>query len=156
MTGLVEAVRKNVDESCVAIRIEKDGCMISLNGAPKPRLIIDFDKPGSPLMQVQKRCDYLFVAEAPDNPGWVVPLELKSGSVDASEVVKQLQAGASTAEKLVPDKMAVKFRPVAAFRGGIHKAERNKLKSNQVRFRQCSESVRLINCDAPLTKALGA
>ena len=45
-------------------RLRKEGCKVSLNDAPEPRLIVDFDKPGSPLGQNQTRCDYLFVADS--------------------------------------------------------------------------------------------
>ena len=36
MAGLVEQVRTNVSKSCITARnIKKEGCSVSLNGAPK-------------------------------------------------------------------------------------------------------------------------
>ena len=47
MTGLVEAVRGKVDKACVENKgLKKKGCKISLQGAPRLRLVINFDKPG--------------------------------------------------------------------------------------------------------------
>ena len=153
MSGLVDAVRAKVSPKCLARKCSRDGCGVSLTDAPEPRLIIDFDKPCSPLGRQATRCDYLFIAESVARSGWIAPLELKKGGLDASEVVKQLQAGARAAEKLVPPKKPVKFRPVAAFSGGIHKAERNKLRG-KVRFHGHTELIRLIRCNAPLVQAL--
>ena len=146
MSGLVDAVRAKVfPTKCLATKCGRDGCGVSLKDAPEPRLIIDFDKPCSPLGKQATRCDYLFIAESVDRSGWIAPLELQKGGLDASKVVKQLQAGARAAEKLVLRKKPVKFRPVAAF-GGIHKAERKKLrdKSTKVRFHEHTEFIRLI------------
>lgn len=159
MSGLVDAVRAKVSPKCLARKCSRDGCGVSLKDAPESRLIIDFDKPCSPLGMQATRCDYLFIAESVDRSGdrsgWIAPLELQKGGLDASKVVKQLQAGARAAEKLVPRKKPVKFRPVAAF-DGIHKAERNKLRSKntKVRFHGHTELIRLIRCDAPLVQAL--
>ena len=168
MTGLVGTVRGKVNNTCIGNRgIKKEGCSVSLKDAPQPRLIIDFDKPGAPLVNKPGarpgddpiHCDYLFVAEVSSKPGWVVPLELKNQKkMDASEVVGQLKAGARSAEQLVPNTMTVNFRPVVAFSGGIRKDERNALKANRnkVRFHGTTEPVRLIKCGDQLTKALGA
>ncbi len=156
MAGLVEQVRTKVNQSCLAKYIKKEGCSVSLNGAPKPRLIVDFDKIGSPLELNQVRCDYLFIAEDSSNAGWVCPVELKSGGLSASEVVGQLQAGTQLAEQIVPQNTPAKFRPVAASGSDRHKAERAKLRlrSNRVSFRGVSELVRLIRCGKKLTEAI--
>lgn len=155
MTDLVEIVRSKIKEKCIAKRCKKDGCSVSLKCVPKQHLIIDFDKPGSPLGQGDKRCDYLFVANEPTNRAWLAPLELKKSKVDAKEVVEQLKAGADIAKKLVPGNVEVNFRPIVVHRG-IRKAERDKLKkeSSKIRFRDLKESVRLINCGGKLNKEL--
>ena len=159
MTGLVEAVRGKVDKACVENKgLKKKGCKISLQGAPRLRLVINFDKPGSPLGQNQKRCDYLFVGEVPHKRGWIVPLELKRGGEDAtSQIVGQLQAGARAAEQLFSSNLTIIFRPVFASGGSMHKAQRTAMKKkiNRVRFRDCYEPIRRLRCGDPLTRALG-
>lgn len=147
MRGLVEIVQEKVESTCVTSgRLRKKGCTVSLKGTPQPRLIIDFDKPGSPLSKKTTRCDYLLIAEDAGNRDWVAPLELKKGRLDASKAAKQLKAGAKIAEKLVPDSISVNFRPVAAVGGS--KAERVELRAtkNRVWFRGTSETIRLIKC----------
>ena len=154
MTGVVETVRGKVENTCVISgRLKKEGCSVSLKDAPQPRLIIDFDKPGSPLGKNQTRCDYLFVAEVSSKPGWVVPIELKKGRLDASKAVEQLRAGASAAEQLVPNTVTVNFRPVVA--SGGNKAERAELRAerNRVRFHGTAQPVRLIKCGDKLIEA---
>lgn len=152
MTGLVSEVSAGVSPDCLTQRCRRPGCGVSLKGAPSPRLVIDFDKPGSPLGKSDTRCDFLFIAEDNDESGWVAPLELKSGSVDASQAIKQLRAGARVAEAIVPQNAKVNFRPVLAYKG-IPKAERTALKS-KVRFREQTEALRLIKCGSLLTQAL--
>ena len=157
MTGVVEMVRSMVENTCVISKgLRKEGCTVSLKDVPQSRLIIDFDKPGSPLGKNQARCDYLCVAEVAGKPGWVVPLELKRGGIDASKVVRQLNAGARAAKRLVPNTMKVNFRPVVAYGGGIHTAERNALRANhnKVQFHGTAEPVRLIKCRGQLIEGI--
>ena len=156
MSGLVRRVRANVDDRCVVKRIRKKGCRVNLSSAPASRLIVDFDRPGSPLGSSDERCDYLCVADAVDGEGWVVPLELKRGRFDASQIAGQLQAGARAAEQLVPGNLAVKFRPIAVFRRGTHKAERLEAqkKKNWVRFLGSAREMRLMKSGQKLADQL--
>ena len=157
MTGLVQGVRAKLAPECfVGGKMKREGCAVSLKNAPKTRAIVDFDKPGSPLGPDESRCDYLFVAEGDGGPGWVAPLEVKKGSLEAAEVLRQLRAGASAAEKLVPRGAPIAFRPIAVS-GSTPKAERNRLKdrSAKIRFHNREEAVRLLSCGEPLMKALG-
>lgn len=159
MTGLVAAVAAALGNNCTAShKLKKEGCAVSLRDAPKECLIVDFDKPGSPLGPSAARCDYLFVANGGSCAGWIAPLELKKGDLKADKVVPQLQAGATAAENIVSSEEEVKFRPTAAFGSTIRKAERDKLKreNNKVQFHSHVEAVRLIKCGEPLRKALGA
>ena len=155
MSRLVETVQEQVAQNCLITgRLRKEGCSVSLRGVPKSRLIIDFDKPRSPMGPRQVRCDYLFFADDIDSSGWVVPLELKNGELKANAVVKQLRAGARVARQLVPKQMAVGFRPVVAYGGGIRKAERDELKkrSTRIRFHGAQEHIRLIKCSSALVQ----
>ncbi len=156
MSGLVGRVRSNVDERCIATRIRKRGCRVNLEGVPTPRVIVDFDRPGSPLGSSDERCDYLFMADAADGDGWVVPLELKGGQFDASKIAGQLQAGAGAAERIVPRTIAVRFRPIAVHRGDTTKEARNRLKQKPilVRFRGKDVPLRRMKCGQKLADQL--
>lgn len=156
MSGLVQRVRAKVDDRCVATRIRKGGCSVFLDGAPTSRLIVDLDDPASPLPPPKRRCDYLFVADAADGDGWVAPMELKDGKFHAGEFARQLQAGASAAERIVPRNVMVRFRPIAVFGGGRTKAERDRShrRQSRVRFRGSNEPLRLMRCGGKLTDKL--
>lgn len=157
MTDFLESVRQALDpRTIVQHRLRKNGCTVRMAQGPNLRLIIDFDKPGSPLAPTATRCDYLVIAEDQHNAKWVAPLELKRGSLHANEVTKQLQAGANAAESFVANDEAVRFRPVAAS-GRVSKHERTKLKENRnmIRFHGRREPIRLISCGSQLIQILG-
>ena len=157
MMGLVEAVLRKIDDSCIEDgSLQRKGCEISLEDAPRPHVVIDFDKQGSPLSNRQTRCEYLFVAERTGGGGWIVPMEFKSSGMRVSKVARQLQAGAGAAEKLVPKQNPMSFCPVAVLHEGINKWQRRDLKhrDNAIRFRGCREPVRVLLCGALLTDVL--
>ncbi len=127
-----------------------------LTDAPTPRIILDLDKPGSPLPRDAQRCDYLMVSEGKGGnaPDCVAVLELKAGRLHAGQVIRQLQAGARVAEGLIPDGDTVAFRPIAASRR-TSKYERSELrKASPIRFHRHRERVRLMECGARLTTVL--
>ena len=154
MTHLVNRARNAISRRCIGHKLRKKGCRISLAGAPVPRLIIDFDKPSSPLLSSSTRCDYLFIAKGEDNFGWVAPLELKKGRLDAAKVVGQLQEGACAAERLIVPAEPIRLRPVAVTGGPTSKSERNKLKEKRIRLHGYVEAVRLLKCGDTLVHKL--
>lgn len=154
MTGLVDRVRGSLVLGClVKGGLSKEGCKVRMTDAPDPRLVVDFDKPGSPAPPGATRCDYLLVAEGGHGCGWVVPLELKRGKLHADQAVRQLQQGALAAEAIIPANEPIRFRPVVVS-GGTRKHERDILKVRKVRFRDSTEPARLLSCGAPLVQAL--
>ena len=126
---------------------------MSLTGVPRPFLLTDVDCHELRISQTSKRCDFLFVS---DDGGWVIPLELKRGKLDAGEAVEQLRAGARFAEGVVPRGASVRFLPIAVCGGRVHHIERRKLRSNasRIRFRGQYVYIELLKCGQPLTQAL--
>ncbi len=116
MTALLKVIRRRIDRNClVRGGLNKGGCKVVMTGVPPFRLVVDFDKPGSPLPTGVKRRDYFLFAEDKRNRRrWVVVLELKRGQLRTDQVVRQLRAGTSAAENPVPPGEAFWFRPVAA------------------------------------------
>lgn len=155
MTATITSIQAQLEAGCTVRKIGKSGCSVSLAEAMQPRLIVDFDKPGSPRGVEGKRCDYLFLSKPSGGDLWVVPVELKKGKVDIGEAIEQLRAGAEEAEGLVSKGMATgaNFRPVLAS-GRINKNERQRLRTQQVKFHGHPELVRRIRCGAPLMDAL--
>ena len=156
MTGIVASVRNSFDPRCTGSRkIIKKGCAVSLQGAPRRRVIVDFDSEGAPFHPDEARCDYLVAGEHGRDMNWIALLELKKGSLDVGQAVSQLQAGAAKTEERVPDHADTTFRPIAVC-GRMPKQQRKELKrrSNMVQFRGLRVAVRLISCGDPLVKAL--
>jgi len=151
--SLLQTVREQVSRECFSNRCRKEGCLVSLSGAPESRVIVDCDCPRAPIDPDQQHCDYLVFAIADAGADWVIPMELKRGRLNVGIAVRQLQGGACTAESLVPQNMDVRFRPIAVCRG-IHRQQERQLRQLRVRFNGRDVAVRLLRCGARLADAL--
>ena len=150
--SLVEQVRQNIDEECLARRCRRDGCSLTLESLAQPFILIDMDHERSPSDRSGgKNCDYIFVG---DEDHWIAPLELKRGKLHAEDVVAQIQAGAAIADQIVPHRVRTRFRPVAAYGGKAHRAELRLLTTSRVRFRSQNNRVALVRCGTSLLGAL--
>lgn len=159
MCELVEVLKRNIPPKCRARRCTKERCKVPLNDAPSPHLVIDMDCSALDIPADRRRCDFLFVGcEGPRGAGWVVPLELKSGSPSAADVVEQLQGGARFAEAQLPAQHETRFLPVAVYGGKLHRAESERLKKppNHISFRGKKYEIKLMRCNTPLKDVLGA
>ena len=134
------------------------GCKVPLTGVPQSRLIIDFDKEGSPISSTETRCDFLVVVErqSQSKPNLVLPLELKKGKLQPNKIREQLSAGARTAEKLVPKHIDVRFIPIAAIGRTLrYHREVLKRKNFRIRFRDEAKPIELISCGSSLATVDG-
>lgn len=154
---MMESVRRKVDTRCLRKQCKAGKCSISLKGVSRQYVLIHMDSPSSPPSQHETRCDYLFIGDLDDTNGspWTVPIELKSGGINASDVAKQLQAGADVADQIIPHNANTNFTPVVAS-GRLSKIEQRRQRntSNKVRFRGRSEIIQRIRCGDPLTRVL--
>lgn len=102
------------------------------------------------------RCDYLFVSEA-GGTTFVAPIEMKQGSLKATHVVEQLQAGADFANQQLPNLPDFRFVPILAHQG-LPKAERDRLRdrSRMVRFRKRKALAKAIRCRASIADHIPA
>ena len=142
---------------CSSCRVEhcgKEGCRIGLEGAPSVRIIVDMDCGALQFPKDHKRCDYLFVGEEHETT-CVAPIELKSGRVDASTVLEQLEGGAGMAETWLPQDVSVRFVPILAHGKKIHPNDQKRL-SRPLTLRGQRRKIERIKCGEPLVKALRA
>ena len=153
MSRTVTACASQVPGSCHAARCNKDGCRVSLKGAPRERVVIDMDCEALQVSDDQKRCDYLFVGEE-DNTTWVVPIELKSGRLRAREILEQLEEGVKMADVWLPQGISFQLVPVLAHGKRIHPHDLKVLRSRKIRLRGQRKGAVLIRCGDPLTRAL--
>ena len=120
-------------------------------------MLISLEHEAAPVQAKQAHCDYLFVGGSDGKGGpWVAPVELTASAARVSKFLPQLRAGADIADKLLPQNVQVRFRPVAAYGGELRRIERDGfLKSaNHVVFRRKKVPIKLVRCGSPLTKAL--
>lgn len=152
MTDL-NMLRSTINPSCFVVSgLNKKGCKVKLDAVPSSRIVIDFDKAGSPLSSNDVRCDYLAVVNG-SKTEFVIPLELMKGGLDSSKVVVQLQAGANFAQKHISRNQVVSFRPVAVT-GSAPKREREKLRNSPVKFHGKAAIVDRIACGSSLSSII--
>lgn len=129
-----------------------------MEGVSRCRVIVDADL-AFPAHDVSGgRCDYIvFLAES-DAGTLVVPMELKNGGVDASEVAEQLQRGADFADRFVPNTNGdLPLLPVLFHSRSIHPKQRKTLNRAKIRFRGHNLTIKTERCDRPrnLANVLG-
>ena len=150
--SLVRLVKQSIDSECLDTKCSKEGCALSLDGLQEPFLLIDMDHEKAPTgSQGEKKCDYIFIGEV---GAWLAPMELKRGKLRASRVVRQLQAGAVAAERLVPIREQTAFCPIAAYGGKAHRNEIATLRNSSIRFRSKKVGIVLVKCGSSLANAL--
>ncbi len=75
-----------------------------LEDVPRERVVVDADKAFEAQGYSGKRCDFILFVLEYGRKLVAAPVELKSGSVDVSDALEQLQEGAAFAERLVEQK----------------------------------------------------
>ena len=91
-----------------------------------------------------KRCDFIVFLTGPEGELVAAPLELKSGGVDISDALEQLQGGAAFAQRFAPDAVC---RPILFHGKAIHPKDRKTLNQKKVRFRGVALTVKTKGCD---------
>ena len=154
MNGLVDRVKQNIPQSCRSRQCRGNGCSVSLKGLDGQRVLINMDCKDLNISN-QRRCDYVFVGKVGADD-WIVPIELKRGDVKANEVRDQLQSGTEFAERLVAKIIDIRFQPVAAHGGKVHKIQTEALKKREgkVRFQNKEYEIKLIRCGSALSNVL--
>lgn len=153
--SLAEFINQVVDNRCTTRRCSQGSCSVVM---PKRRhqdwALIDMDSPNAPIGQHARRCDYIFFGRIEDEEEWVIPIELKEGSADISEVSPQLQAGSDVANSMLTSKVGFRFLPILAS-GRLDKLEKIELKKerNKVRFRNAQIIITRIKCHTSIVDA---
>ena len=155
MNGTVTAIANRVPGCCHATRCNKDGCQIDLKGAPTTRLLVDMDCTALEIPNRENRCDYFFVGEDRSTT-WVVPIELKSGRLKATQVLDQLEGGVRAVEPWLPQGITFQLVPVLAHGKAIHRIELKKLHSAKIQLRGQPRQIEIIRCGEALKQKLRA
>ena len=154
MSGVVEAVSSEAPDACRVHACNRDGCSISVRTVADRKAIVDLDSEALHIPRDRKRCDYLFFGEKGAR-SWVVPIELKSGSFDAVDVIAQLQGGADQADAWLPREARFQLVPLLAHGAKVvRRNERAALRSRKVGLRGRTKQVVLARCGANLKDIL--
>ena len=151
MKSPLEEISPRIDSQCLANGANKSGCAVGLQNAPIPFLLVDLDHPASPSKASSRKCDYLFFAEEGKVGLWVVPLELKSSGVNANKVSAQLQAGAKIAERVTQGRSPIRFVPIVAHGGKVHRKQYLELAKKRIAFRKERHAIASMSCGARLS-----
>ena len=157
MNKVLDGIRSQVGEKNLAVSCGRDKCRVCMTDVPFPRVVIDVDLALPDPKMEEKRCDYvLFFIGADKGTLVTVPMELKSGDVDASDAFDQLQQGAEFAERLTTTAFRSICRPVLLHGKGIDKYQYKKLNRSKVRFRGKKLTIKMDRCGSPknLARAL--
>ncbi len=143
-------------ESREGKKVEKGGCGLKMDKLPEARVLVDVDKLTN--LGDQKRPDFLFFAECrcaglDQSGGWAISIEIKKGSPNVSDAIKQIQGGAQIIENRIgPDKVD-HFRALLVS-GNVAKAGRLRLKDVWVIFNRQKEPIMRLKCGDSLNKVL--
>ena len=138
---------ENLSESC-----SRDGCRVYMTDVPSPRIVVDVDRASQAHGISGKRCDYiLFFTSGTRDTLVMVPMELKSGTVNASTASEQLQQGAELAERFTRNRIAVGAvcYPILFHGKRIHEKARKALNRAKVPFRGRQLTIKTARCGQP-------
>lgn len=155
-TTIVDAIEHNTDSRCHSTRCASHGCSLQMAGVPLPYVLIDLENRFSPANKTRPHCDYLFVggADEEDQGPWLVPLEL--GRKKPRVLLDQLRGGSSIAAGLLPRAVRVRFKPVFAHVGGLHRRDFDTLRkdASKISFGSTKVLVTTVRCGGSLANAL--
>lgn len=153
--SIAEFINQVVDSKCITRQCRQGSCSVVMpRGRHKDWALIDMDSSNAPIQRNARRCDYIFFGKIEDEEEWIIPIELKEGSADISQVSLQLQAGSDIANDILKSKVGFRFLPVLAS-GRLGKLEKIELKKekNKVRFRNIKVIITRIKCHTSLADA---
>ena len=148
MNPVLSRLRARLGAACVE-HCNKENCSLGLDGLSRDnRVIMDCDR--YPPVQNKLRCDYVLFYD--DGLAHSAPVEFKSGSIHASAVLNQLQAGANIAASLTSTHQVQRCTPVLLHRG-IRRQEIAVLRRRplKVQFRGKRFTVRIGRCGSQFT-----
>ena len=150
MSNALQTIRKEVGTDALSKSCKRFGCKVSLECMPSHRIVIDVDKAYSTDVAQHSRCDYvLFFARRVGDGVLAIPIELKSGNVDASEASKQLQWGLEIVDRLVPRDSDTECYPILFHGKSLHPKQRKSLNRTKISYRGRKLTILTGRCNRP-------
>lgn len=150
MNEVLDGIRAQVGARNLSNSCGGDGCRVSMEDVPSNRVVVDAERAFPAHGMEDGRCDYvLFFVGGSKDTLFGVPMELKSGTVDASEVSEQLQRGAEFVHRFTTRIRESICHPVLFHGRGIHPKQRKILNRAKVRFRGRKLTITTARCNRP-------
>ena len=113
-------IQGQVSPSSLTVECGGEKCKVYRTGLPRKRVVINVEKEFDARGKKEKRCDrLLFYGNAAKNTFVAVPIELKSGKADESQVLEQLKSGLEFAATLVRGLKETVYVPIVFTKKGI-------------------------------------
>ena len=144
MRRVLDGIRADIGAENCARSCSRDKCRVSLRDVPRGRVVVDMDKAFEAHGGKGKRCDFIVFLTGAGGEFVAAPIELKSGGVDVSDALEQLQGGAAFDQQFAPDAVC---RPILFHGKAIHPKDRKTLNRKKVRFRGVAFTVKTKGCD---------
>ena len=121
-----------------------------MTDVPAQHVIVDADKAFDAHRIQGQRCDRVLFLLGPA-PGRLIaaPIELKSGTVDASEVAGQLQQGIEFVKRFAPPDAPLICRPILIHGRKLHPKQRKTLNRTKISFGPQRLTITTARCNHP-------
>ncbi len=146
MKEVLDGIRANIGAENCCGSLSGDGCKVYLDDIPRDRIVVDAEKAFEAHGRSGKRCDFILFVPGDGRKLVAAPIELKSGGVDISEALEQLQGGAAFTERFAPKTSGAVCRPILFYGGSIHKSQLKALNRGKIRFHQVDFTVTIKRC----------
>ncbi len=126
----IAEIRSNVPPCCITDRCSEEGCSVSLDGIqPANRVVVDCREFKRRFRYSDRLCDCVVICDLNDIS--VSVIELKSGGIDASQVIGQIRNGTRLVEEWIGGANVRTFLPLLVHSKGIHAKQWNVLRKKQ-------------------------
>ncbi|MDE0684799.1 MAG: hypothetical protein OXI63_17915 [Candidatus Poribacteria bacterium] len=130
-------IRRQINENNLINACSGEGCTVDMEGVPPKRIIVHVENEFDFQKKTEKRCDRLLFFINTDKRLVAVPIELKSGKAEESDVVEQLENSLKFAQSIASATSIslTEYCPVLFDGRGIKWSNPRGLKQLRVRFR---------------------
>ena len=149
-TDLLDSLRSRIGADHLITSCGARGCRVDMAGVPAPYVIVDADKAFPAHGLAGPRCDRVLFLLGPLPRRLVsVPIELKSGGLNASHVADQLQRSLEFVNRVAPPSAPLACRPILVHGHGLHPKQRKALGRIKIRFRGQRLTIATTRCNRP-------
>ena len=130
-------IRKQIDQNSLTTSCNGEGCTVDMADIPANRVIVNVENEFDFQKKTEKRCDRLLFFINRKKRLVAVPIELKSGKAEESDVVEKLENSLKFAESIASaaSPSRTEYCPILFQGRGIKWSNPRGLKQLRVRFR---------------------